>query len=103
MDSTPRLKIERVPPDPARQADLDLETRQANLSPTHGQQGLLLAALAIGILLMAIQLWLLTVALDLYLGGGDHPIWPLPLVSGLIFLGGLFTLRLLNRRRRPQP
>ena len=50
---------------------------------------------------MGIQLWLLTVALDLYLGGNDNPIWPLPLVSGLIFLGGLLTFRLLNRRRRP--
>jgi hypothetical protein len=85
-----------------RRAELSQPATPASEALTHGQQGLLLAALAIGILLMGIQLWLLTVALDLYLGAGDHPVWPLPLVSGLIFLGGLFTLRLLNRRRRPQ-
>jgi hypothetical protein len=85
-----------------RRAELSQPVTPTSEALTHGQQGLLLAALGIGILLMGIQLWLLTVALDLYLGPGDHPVWPLPLVSGLIFLGGLFTLRLLNRRRRPQ-
>ncbi len=81
----------------------DEEDKHANLSPTPGQQGVLMAAVVIGILLMGIQLWLLTVALDLYLGGNANPIWPLPLVSGLIFIGGLLTLRLLKRRRRPLP
>jgi hypothetical protein len=74
---------------------------RVNPSPTPGQQGVFMAAVIIGILLMGIQLWLLTVALDLFLGNRSNPIWPLPLVSGLIFLGGLLTLRLLKRRRRP--
>ncbi len=81
----------------------DEEDKQANLSPTPGEQGVLLAAVVIGILLMGIQLWLLTVALDLYLGGNNNPVWPLPLVSGLIFLGGLLTLRVLKRTRRQLP
>jgi hypothetical protein len=81
----------------------DEEDIRANLSPTPGQQGVLTAAVIIGILLMGIQLWLLTVALDLFLGHRENPIWPLPLVSGLIFVGGLLTLRLLKRRRRPLP
>lgn len=79
----------------------DEEDIRANLSPTPGQQGVLMAAVVIGILLMGIQLWLLTVALDLYLGNNDNPVWPLPVVSGVIFVGGLLTLRLLKRRRRP--
>ncbi len=70
---------------------------QQNISPTPGQQALVLAALLIGILLMGIQLWLLSVALELYLAGGEHNIWALPLISGLIFSGGLLTLRILNR------
>ena len=73
--------------------------REQNLSPTPGQQALVLAALIIGILLMGIQLWLLSVALDLYLAGGTHDIWPLPLISGLIFLGGWLVLRMFRRRR----
>ena len=81
----------------------DEADKQANLSPTPGEQGVLLAAVVIGILLMGIQLWLLTVALDLYLGGNNNPVWPLPLISGLIFLGGLLTLRVLKRTRRQLP
>jgi hypothetical protein len=95
------MEVDIVQPHLYLHQESDPEDKQANLSPTPGQQGVLMAAVVIGILLMGIQLWLLTVALDLYLGENDNPIWPLPLVSGLIFLGGLLTLRLLKRRRRP--
>jgi hypothetical protein len=80
----------------------------ADRSPPPGQQALALAALLIGLLLMGIQLWLLTVALDLYLAGAGRRGWLLAAVSGLIFVGGLLTLRLLGRRppaavHRPEP
>jgi hypothetical protein len=68
--------------------------------PPPGRQALLLAALLVGLLLMGIQLWLLTVALDLYLAGSGDDIWLLALVSGVVFLGGLLALRLLERRPR---
>ncbi len=71
--------------------------------PTPGQQGVVLAALLIGILLMGIQLWLLTVALELYLGGGSEgDSWTLPLISGLIFLGGLVALWTLKKQQPPR-
>ena len=66
--------------------------------PPPGQTTIASAALAIGVLLMGIQLWLLTVALELYLGGAGRQVWQLALASGLIFLGGLLTLRLLGQR-----
>jgi uncharacterized protein DUF6755 len=68
--------------------------------PPPGQAGLVLAGLAIGLLLLGVQLWLLTIALDLYLAGAGQQIWQLALASGAIFVGGLFMLRLLNRRPR---
>jgi hypothetical protein len=49
---------------------------------------------------MGVQLWLLTVALELYLAGHGYQVWSLALVSGLIFLGGLFVLWLLGKRPR---
>ncbi len=68
------------------------------LSP--GQMPVVLAGLTIGIALMGVQLWLLTVALDLYLSGEGDRVWGLALVSGLIVLGGLVMLRLIQRRSR---
>ena len=68
--------------------------------PAPGRQALLLALLLVGFLLMALQLWLLTVALDLYLGGRGGQVWPLALVSGAIFLGGLLALWLAGRTPR---
>ena len=68
--------------------------------PAPGRQALLLAALCIGGLLLAMQLWLLTVALELYLGGEGSNIWALAILSGLVFLGGLYALRLISRRAR---
>lgn len=54
--------------------------------------------LVIGVLLMGIQFWLLTVALELYLAGEGERVWQLALSSGVIFLGGLWMLRLLRHR-----
>ncbi len=71
----------------------DVATRR----PAPGRQALLLAALTIGLVLMGIQLWLLTVALDLYLGGFGRDVWLLALTSGLVFVGGLVALRLIER------
>ncbi|MGH2365670.1 MAG: DUF6755 family protein [Chloroflexota bacterium] len=62
-----------------------------------GRDALSIAALAVGLLLMALQLWLLTVALELFLSGQGTSVWPLALISGLIFLGGLGVLWLLRR------
>lgn len=68
--------------------------------PLPGQMALVMAGLVIGVIMMGVQLWLLTVALELYLGGQGGQVWQLALVSGAIFLGGLWMLWLL--RRRPQ-
>ena len=72
-------------------------TADVERTPPPGRVAVVLTGLAIGILLMGIQLWLLTVALDLYLSGGGSGVLVLALISGLIFLGGLFVLRLLGR------
>jgi hypothetical protein len=63
-----------------------------------GQDALSAAALVVGLLLMAMQLWLLTVALELFLSGQGRDVWPLAVISGGIFAGGLGILRLLRRR-----
>ena len=72
-------------------------TADVERTPPPGKVAVVLTGLAIGILLMGIQLWLLTISLDLYLSGGGPDILVLTLISGLIFLGGLFVLRLLGR------
>jgi hypothetical protein len=63
--------------------------------PPPGWAALLLAALIVGLLLLGIQLWLLTVAL-----GSGGRVWLLALVSGVVFLGGLLALWLLDRGPR---
>lgn len=68
--------------------------------PPPGRQAVVLAALVLGSLGLALQLWLLTVALELFLEGDDGGIWPLAVISGLTFAGGLAVLRLLSRRAR---
>lgn len=70
--------------------------------PPPGQGPIIMAGLSIGVLLMGIQLWVLTVALNLLLAGNGSGIWSLALLSGLIFLGGLLMLWLLDRRPRGQ-
>lgn len=72
-------------------------TADVERTPPPGRIAVVLTGLAIGILLMGIQLWLLTISLDLYLSGGGSGVLVLALISGLIFLGGLFMLRLLGR------
>ena len=49
---------------------------------------------------MAIQLWLLTIAFDLYLEGERGKTVSVAIASGLVFLGGLGMLRLLDRKPR---
>jgi hypothetical protein len=80
------LRFRSVPSEPA-----------APVAPP-GRGPLALAALTIGLLLMAIQLWLLTVALEIFLSGQGPDVWPLALISGFIFAGGLGMLWLLRRR-----
>jgi len=71
--------------------------------PPVGQNGLTMLGLALGLLLVAIQLWLLTVAFDLYLEGERASTVGVAVCSGLVFLGGLLMLRLLDRQpRRPR-
>ncbi len=73
----------------------DIERR-----PPPGQVAVVMMSLVIGMLLMGIQLWLLTVALDLYLAGKGGFLWLMGVISGLVFLGGLLILRVLERRPR---
>ncbi len=80
---------------------LDHEAGSDN-PPPPGQGPIIMAGLSIGVLLMGIQLWVLTVALNLLLAGSGSGIWTLALLSGLIFLGGLLMLWLLDRRPRGQ-
>ena len=71
-------------------------------APPPGRRALLLAALLVGFLLMGIQLWLLTVALDLYLAGSGDGVWLLAVVSGLVALGGVLAVYLIERGPRPR-
>jgi hypothetical protein len=66
--------------------------------PPPGQGGLVMLGLALGILLMGIQLWLLTLAFELYLSGEREETLIAAVISGLVFLGGLAMMRLLDRR-----
>lgn len=70
-----------------------------NVSPAPGQQAIVLAALFIGLIFLGVQLWLLAVSLDNFLSGNQQDIWELPVISGLIFIGGLLALRMLRRVR----
>jgi hypothetical protein len=71
--------------------------RRGEPGPPPGQHGIVMLGLGIGILLMAVQLWLLTLAFNLYLAGMRRGTLIAAVISGLIFLGGLFMLRLLRR------
>ncbi|HWV36064.1 MAG TPA: hypothetical protein VNZ55_10530 [Thermomicrobiales bacterium] len=63
-----------------------------------GESGLVSLGLAVGILFMLVQLWLLTLAFDLYLSGQRGDTVGVAIISGLVFLGGLLMLKLLQRR-----
>jgi hypothetical protein len=78
------------------------DLREGGQRPPPGQSVLVGLGLALGILLMSVQLWLLTLAFDLYLSGERGRTVIAAVISGLVFLGGLAMLRLLDRgpRRR---
>lgn len=63
-----------------------------------GQSAIIGLGLSIGILLMGIQLWLLTLAFDLFLSNEPGEIVTLAIFSGLVFLGGLLMLHILDRK-----
>jgi hypothetical protein len=73
-------------------------TSERERLPAVGQHGLATLGLALGLLLVAIQLWLLTIAFDLYLEGERGKTVGVAIASGLVFLGGLGMLRLLDRK-----
>ena len=77
--------------------NLSETTGDTDRVPPAGRSAMFMAGLAIGIMLMGIQLWLLTLALELYLSGDTVNTWLLVLISGLVFLGGIWLLRLLSR------
>ncbi len=84
---------------PGRPDEYQEETER---QPPPGQASIAMLGLAIGILLMSLQLWLLTLAFDLYRSGVRGETLAVALISGLVFLGGLGMLRLLERRPRPR-
>lgn len=77
--------------------NLSETTGDTDRVPPAGRSAMFMAGLAIGIMLMGIQLWLLTMALELYLSGQSINTWQLVLISGLVFLGGIWLMRLLSR------
>ena len=90
-------------PDSDRDRQHQQHARQAiapERRPPPGQAGLAMLGLAIGIMLISIQLWLLTLAFDLYMFDEDTDAVLATAFSGLVFLGGLAMLRLLDRRPR---
>ena len=81
---------------------------EADLREPTWQGPLLTLGLAVGILMMGVQLWLLTLAFDLYLSGERGSVVGAAVISGLVFLGGLGMLYVLDRlpvrrSRRPGP
>lgn len=73
-------------------------TTERETLPPVGQGNIATMGLAIGLLLVVIQLWLLTIAFDAYLAGERGQTVGVAFCSGLVFIGGLLMLRLLNRR-----
>lgn len=65
-----------------------------------GAPVIVLTGLIVGLVMMGIQLWLLTLAFDLYLSGKRGATLLAAAASGLIFLGGLLVLRLVEGRSR---
>lgn len=83
-----------------REYNLSETTGDTDRVPPAGRSAMFMAGLSIGIMLMGIQLWLLTLALELYLSGQSENTWQLVLISGLVFLGGIWLMRLLSRHPR---
>ncbi len=80
---------------------LAIPTSSEGRHPAVGQTGVVMLGLALGILLMSLQLWLLTLAFDLYLMDEDWDTLLVAVFSGLVFIGGLVMLRLLDRTPGP--
>ncbi|MGI8483762.1 MAG: DUF6755 family protein [Thermomicrobiales bacterium] len=77
---------------------LPIQSEDSENRPRPGESALVTLGLVIGILFMTIQLWLLTVAFDLYLAGQRGETVRAAVISGLVFVGGLLMLRVLDRR-----
>ena len=76
------------------------DLRDGGRRPPPGQGVIVGLGLALGVLLMTVQLWLLTLSFDLYLSGQRGETVIAAVISGLVFLGGLAMLRVLDRRPR---
>src|SRR5699024_5146866 len=85
---------------PRDEARIAIPTEEHRPRQLPGQTGVIMLGLSIGILLMGIQLWLLTIAFDLYLAGETGDTVAVAICSGLVFLGGLVMLRILDRSPR---
>lgn len=70
--------------------------RSPQRRPT-GQSAIALFGLVVGLVLMGIQVWLLTLAFDLYLSGERNATLLAAGFSGLVFVGGLIMLWIVNR------
>lgn len=84
----------RMPPE---ESGIAIPTREERRPPIPGQAGVVMLGLSLGILLMGLQLWLLTLAFDLYRSGATGDLVTITFWSGLVFVGGLIMLRLLDR------
>lgn len=82
---------------PLDEARIAIPTYEGRPRPIPGQAGVIMLGLSIGILLMGMQLWLLTLAFDLYLAGETGDTLAVAFWSGLVFVGGLVMLRILDR------
>ncbi len=76
---------------------LAIPTSSEGRHPAVGQTSIIMLGVTLGILLMSLQLWLLTLAFDLYLLGHKWETFRAAVFSGLVFVGGLIMLRLLDR------
>jgi hypothetical protein len=82
---------------PAIHGRVPAEPDEAGRREPTWQGPLVTLGLATGILLMSIQLWLLTLAFNLYLSGERGSVVLAAAISGLVFLGGLGMLLMIDR------
>lgn len=80
---------------------LAIPTSSEGRHPAVGQTGIVMLGLAFGILLVSLQLWVLTLAFDLYLLDQDRDTLLVAVFSGLVFVGGLAMLRVIDRSPKP--
>ncbi len=72
-------------------------TEPERRQPIAAHIALIMFGLSVGLVLMALQLWLLTLAFDLFESGVRFQTTVIAAISGLVFVGGLVMLRLLDR------